>query len=242
MISGLSLPKPPTPATSCCRYVFQSSMCMTLSFSMRCETRNEWWVGGVSGRAARSGTLGPAPSPAASHRAGLLRSDHLRFDAQRLRDAGAVGRIRLGAIGNVPLLDVQPGVAHRPRRVLEQHLLLRRRHLPEQAAGLLPIVIVDTVVPMRRIALDRHRRLGEIGLVIPKPCAVGVESERSAQIAVSAHCAVAVIALERAYGRVDRDMIEVDAEPVALRIAIGEQPMPGTMLAGEKAACSTSAK
>src|SRR5258708_21120459 len=43
MISGLSLPKPPTPARSCCRYVFQSSMCMTLSSSMRCETRNERW-------------------------------------------------------------------------------------------------------------------------------------------------------------------------------------------------------
>src|SRR6266404_2896726 len=37
MISGLSLPKPPTPARSCCRYVFQSSMCMTLSSSMRWE-------------------------------------------------------------------------------------------------------------------------------------------------------------------------------------------------------------
>src|SRR6266404_5739496 len=37
MISGLSLPKPPTPARSCCRYVFQSSMCMTLSSSMLWE-------------------------------------------------------------------------------------------------------------------------------------------------------------------------------------------------------------
>src|SRR5258705_4673627 len=174
MISGLSLPKPPTPATSCCRYVFQSSMCMTLSFSMRCETRNEWWVGGVSGRAARSWTLGPAPSPAASHRAGLLRSDHLRFDAQRLRDAGAVGRIRLGAIGNVPLLHVQPRVAHRMGRVLEQQLLLGRRHFSEQVAGLLPMIVVDAVVPMRCIAFECERRLGRMRPVVPEPRAVGI--------------------------------------------------------------------
>src|SRR3954453_9140620 len=127
-------------------------MCMTLSFSMRCETWNEWWVGGVSGHAARSWTLCPAPSPAASHRAGLLRSDHLRNDAQRLNDAGAVGRIRLGAIANVPLLDVQLGVAHRPRRVLEQQLLLLRGHVPEKVAGLLPMVVFDTVVPVRLVA------------------------------------------------------------------------------------------
>src|SRR5882672_9732623 len=46
-----------------------------------------WLVGG--GR-----RHGRAPPAVASHPAGLLRSDHLRFDAQRFRDAGAVGRIR----------------------------------------------------------------------------------------------------------------------------------------------------
>jgi hypothetical protein len=61
-----------------------------------------------------------------------------------------------------------------------------------------------------------------------------------------------MIALERALRRVDRDVVEVDAKPVALRVAIGkeppwsilsgEKPMPGTMLAGANAACSTLAK
>jgi hypothetical protein len=36
---------------------------------------------------------------------------------------------------------VQSGVAHRARRVLEQHLLLLRRQLPEQVAG--PLQQVD---------------------------------------------------------------------------------------------------
>ena len=41
-------------------------------------------------------------------RAGLLRGDRLRLeiDAQRLRDASAVCRIGLGAVGDVPLLDL----------------------------------------------------------------------------------------------------------------------------------------
>src|ERR1700736_1528072 len=159
-------------------------------------------------------------------RTGLLRGDRLRpeIDAQRLRDASSVGRIRLGAVGDVPLLDVQLGVAHRPRRVLEQQLLLYWRHFSEQVAGLFPMVVVDAVVPVRRFALDRHRRLGKIGLVVPEPRAVGIVSERSAQIAVGAHLAVAVVALERAHRCVDGDVVEIDAEPVALGVAIGEQP------------------
>src|SRR6202521_3787658 len=130
-----------------------------------------WWGGGRR--------HGKRRRPA--KRTGLLRGDRLRseINAQRLRDASAVGRIRARAIVDVPLLYVQLGVAHRPRRVLEQQLLLCRRHFSEQVAGLLPMVIVDAVVPMRRIALDRHRRLSEIRLVVPEPRAVGIIGECS---------------------------------------------------------------
>src|ERR1700722_20329384 len=65
-------------------------------------------------------------------RAGLLGGDRLRlFEAEGPRDPSPVSRIRARAIVDVPLLDVQPGVAHRSRCVLEQQLLLRRRHFPE---------------------------------------------------------------------------------------------------------------
>src|SRR5258708_12862797 len=43
-----------------------------------------------------------------------------------------------------------------------------------------------------------------------------------------------MVALERAFWRVDRDVIEVDAEPVALGVAIGEQA-PLEHLVGRKA-------
>ena len=108
-------------------------------------------------------------------RTGLLRGDRLRseIDAQRLGDAGAVGWIRLGAVADIPLLDVQFRVAHGTRRVLEQQLLLRRRHLPEQVAGLLPMIIVDAVVPVCCLTLERERRLGEIRWLSQSPALFG---------------------------------------------------------------------
>ena len=80
--------------------------------------------------------------------------------------------------------------------------------------------VIDAMLPMGGIARDGHRRLREIRLVFPEPPAVGMIVGRSAQIAVGAHLAVTVIAVDRAFGRVDRDVIEVDAEPVTLRVAI----------------------
>src|ERR1700704_6259132 len=136
--------------------------------------------------------------PAQLVRMRLLSRQHSVFQSQGLGDAGAVRRIGTGAIGNVPLLDVQPGIAHRARRVLEQRLALSRIYLPEQVARLLPVIIVEAMIVVRRVAFERERRLGEIGLVVPKSCTVGIVSERSAQIAVGAHLAVAMIALERA--------------------------------------------
>src|ERR1700752_490219 len=154
----------------------------------------------------------------------LFRSDRSRFktEAQRLCHTAPVGRIGARAVVDVPLLDLQLGVAHCPRRIFEQQPLLLRRHLAEQISGLFPMIVVDAVVPMRRVPLDRHWRLGKIRLIVPESCAVGIVSERFAQIAVRTHLAVAVVALERAFGRVDWDMVEVDPEPVALGVAIGE--------------------
>src|SRR3984957_2502692 len=157
-------------------------------------------------------------------RADLLRGDRLRlFQPEGLRHPNPVCGIRARAIVDMPLLYVKLGIAHRPRRILEQQELLRGRHFSEKVAGLLPMVIVDTVVPMRRIAFDRHRRFGEIGLIVPKPRAVGVEINFVSRIAIGGHLAVAMVAWERPLGGVEGDMVEVDAEPIALGVAIGEQ-------------------
>jgi hypothetical protein len=182
----------------------------------------------------------------------LLRSKILDFEAEGAGDAGAVGRIGAETIGDVPLLDVLARIAHRAGRVLEQRLLLGGCHQAEKIARLLPVITIDAMIAVRRLTPRSAMALGEIGLIVPQPVAVGIEAEGAAKIAVGAHLAVAMIALERALRRVDRDVVEVDAKPVALRVAIGkeppwsilsgEKPMPGTMLAGANAACSTLAK
>src|ERR1700681_4282978 len=71
-------------------------------------------------------------------RAGLLRGDRLRFeiDAQRLGDARAIGRIRLGAVGDMPLLNVPRSAADLASRIVEQRFLLGRSHLAKKIARL----------------------------------------------------------------------------------------------------------
>jgi tetratricopeptide (TPR) repeat protein len=145
-------------------------------------------------------------------------------DPQRPRHARAVCRVRSHAVLHMALLDVRPCITHRAGGILEQRLPLRRSHLAEQIARLLPMVVIHAMVPMRPVAVHRHRRLGEIGLIVPEPGAVGVEGERAAEIAVRPHLPVAMIAAIRAFRRVHRNMVEVDAKPVALRVAVGEQP------------------
>jgi len=82
----------------------------------------------------------------------LLRHNILDFESKGASDAGAVDLIGAQTIGDVPLLDVLPRVAHRAGRVLEQRLLLLRRHQPEQIARLLPVVIVGVMVVVGRLA------------------------------------------------------------------------------------------
>ena len=116
------------------------------------------------------------------------------------------------------------GLADLAGGVVEQRLLLLRVHVAEQIARLLPVIVVHPVIPMGSHALERERRLGKIRLVVPEPRAVRMIGERAAQIAVSAQLAVAVVAAERAFRGIDRDVVEIDAEPITLCVAIGEQP------------------
>ncbi|MNP43849.1 hypothetical protein D3C76_1376930 [compost metagenome] len=108
------------------------------------------------------------------------------------------------------------------RRVIEQRLLLRWRHQSEKRAGLRVIVIIDPVIPVVGSAFQVQRRFRVLRLLGPLAVAVGLVGEARALIAVDAHLAVTVVAVERAARRIDRDLRVVDAEPIALGIAVGE--------------------
>src|ERR1700733_6835144 len=85
------------------------------------------------------------------------------------------------------------------------------------------MIIDEAMVEVRSFARKRHWRLGEIGLVIPETRAVGIKAYCAVQIAVCSHLAIAMVAVEWAFGGIDRDMVEIDTEPVALGVAVGEQ-------------------
>src|SRR6266446_10891454 len=135
------------------------------------------------------GAISVAPENDASVRAGgslrppmqvlLLGSSPLLLsrDPQRPRHARAVCWVRPRAVLHMALLDVRPCITHRAGGVLEQRLPLRRSHLAEQIARLLPVVVIHAMVPMRPFSVHRHRRLGEIRLIVPELDAVGMESE-----------------------------------------------------------------
>jgi hypothetical protein len=53
-----------------------------------------------------------------------------------------------GAAGNMPLLNLEAGVAHRAGGIFEQKLLLGKAHLPEQVSRLRVTIIIDGTVPI----------------------------------------------------------------------------------------------
>nr|GEU28579.1 hypothetical protein [Tanacetum cinerariifolium] len=137
--------------------------------------------------------------------------------------AGAVGRIGLGTVMDMAFLHRCRDAADGARRVLEQQLLLFLRQQAEQVAGLRVVIGVHAVVPVRGRAFQRQRRLGKFRILHPLATAVRLVRRAAAVIAVDAHRAVAVVAVERALGRVDGDRVVIHAQAVAGRVAVREQ-------------------
>ncbi|GAN73356.1 hypothetical protein Apmu_0067_22 [Acidiphilium multivorum AIU301] len=100
---------------------------------------------------------------------------------------------------------------------------MRRRHQAEQVARLLPVIVVGAMIVMCCVPLQRDMRFGMSRLIVPDAAGIGMIADDAAKIAVGTHRAIAVITAERAARRIDRNLVEVDPEPVALRIAIREQ-------------------
>src|SRR5215813_14899234 len=66
-------------------------------------------------------------------------------------DTAAPGRIGAQTIGDVALFDVPARIANSAGRVLEQSLPLRECHRKEKIARLCPVIVVDIMVPVRRL-------------------------------------------------------------------------------------------
>ncbi len=115
-------------------------------------------------------------------------------------------------------------IAHGAGGVLEEHLLLGCIHQVEELAGLgVVIAVILAEIPVIGSAFQSQGRLLEFGLLLPFTVAVGLIAQRAAVIAVHAHLTVAVVAVRAEFWRVHRDRMVVDAQAVALRVAVGEQ-------------------
>src|SRR5579864_4969146 len=72
-------------------------------------------------------------------------------------------------------------------------------------------------------AVEWERRLGVFRLVVPQALTIRVISQCGSQVSVCTHLAIAMIGLEGTLRRINRDVIEVNTQPVTLGISIREQ-------------------
>ena len=124
----------------------------------------------------------------------------------------------------MPDLDEVGHAFHGARGVLEEDLLLGWAHQAEELAGLGVIVgIVLAEVPGPCRTGDREERLSVFRLLLPFAKTVGLVADGRTGVAVHAHLPVAVRGVRKTSGTVDRDLVVVDAQPVALCVPVGEE-------------------
>src|ERR1700730_8892919 len=137
----------------------------------------------------------------------------------------SVCRVSLRAVADMTILHYLRGSSNGTSGVLEQTLLLLRLQHAEEIAGLRVVVMVILAeVELRGISVDGQWRLRKVQLLLPFTVAVRFIAGSSRAVAIASHASVAVVAVERALRRIDRDLRIVDPEPVPLCISIREQP------------------
>src|ERR1700722_12576162 len=133
-------------------------------------------------------------------------------------------RVCSGAIRNVAIPNLLRGGTERPSSVLKQTLfLLRAEHAEEDARLRVVVVIVFAQIEFLSISVDSQWRFRIIGLLLPLAMSIRLIADRTAIVPIDAHRAIAMVGMERALGSVHRNLIVVDAQAVALRVAIREQ-------------------
>ena len=115
-------------------------------------------------------------------------------------------------------------IAHGSGGVVKQRLFLRGIHQVKQRTRLAEIIaVVFAEIPVRGVAVDFQRRLGILRLLLPLAEAVGLVVQGAAVVAVNACGAVAVVAVHGAAGGINRNLVIIHPQAVALRIGIVKQ-------------------
>src|SRR3546814_1204920 len=80
------------------------------------------------------------------------------------------------------------------------------------------------MVPVIGRTFNGQGRFAVVGLLLPFALGIGFVGGNAAMITVDTHGAIAMIAMERAFGCIDRNLVVIDTQAIALGIAIGKQP------------------
>src|SRR5690554_5401337 len=175
---------------------------------------------------------GQLATPGYTHKQSLIEllpfNSHRHFAHRNIQCFGntlAIGRISLVAVSDMTNHDMPIHTCHVACGVLEQPLLLFRRHQTEQVTRLSEVVVIigAVIIPVGS-TLQRQRWLAEVRLLLPLAVGVGLIVQASSVVAIDAHGTIAMVAVYRAARRVDRNLVVVNPQAVALGIAVGEQP------------------
>src|SRR5690554_5813083 len=137
----------------------------------------------------------PVGHPRIYAQAGLNRviplSLHRHFTHRYIQCCGntlAIGRISLVAVSDMTNHDMTVNTCHVARGVLEQSLLLFRRHQTEQVSRLSEVVlIIGTVVITAGSTFQRQRRFAEVRLFLPFAVGIRLIVQAAALVAINTH-------------------------------------------------------
>src|SRR5690554_1409918 len=138
---------------------------------------------------------GHVATPGYTHKQGLILllpfSLHRHFahrDIQCFGNTLAIGRISLVAVSDMTNHDMPVNTCHVARGILEQSLLLFRRHQTEQVTRLSEVVlIIGTVVITAGSTFQRQRRFAEVRLFLPFAVGIRLIVQAAALVAINTH-------------------------------------------------------
>ena len=155
----------------------------------------------------------------------MLFWDFAQFYAQSIGNTFTIGLVSLQTVADMPDFDFLRCIAYITSGVFKKHFLLLGFHQAEELSRLgIVVIIILTEIPAVSSSFQFERRFGKIRLLLPVAIAVGFVTRSATLIAVNPHQTIAMEAVNRAAGSINRDEVMIDSQTVTLGITVGEKP------------------
>ena len=164
----------------------------------------------------------PAPSGAGVGVGRGVLEELADVEVEGFRHAEAVVRVGSEKVADGAQLDLARHAGHVAGDVAEEAFLRVGLHQTEEISRLRVVVVAETVVVAGGGAGKFQRGLGRGGALLRAAEGIGLVVGRDVLGVVEAHGAVALVVEDRAAGGVDRELLVVGADAVALGVGVGE--------------------